>query len=759
MKKTALLSLLILSILGGAYAGTPKEGLMQAPGARASAMAGAFCAVADDYSAYFWNPAGLVFVRAPLAGVYGDSVFKASEFSLGLAYAQPVPLDMSAGISVMKNFYSDSNFGKDLYYLSLAFYTDDEKRTAFGANMKFIHSYIIDYETWGFAPSFDFGMLYFPEILDNKIRAGIMIRDINTTIVWNNNTREKMPAVFRAGAAYIFDKSALAAFDFEASVYGENGPPARASIHLGGEKKFYVVNAGEFGLRAGFNWKEAVNPNYKIAFGLSYARKEFAVNYAFVPDALGDTHKFDLGYIFGEEEQPGKKRPETETAEKKEGYYAEVFKNVAFEISARHISPNNDTRNDTVQLLIKNLPEREPSAAWKIEIKDAEGKTVRELGGGSAIPASTVWDGAGMGNRPLPDGDYTVVLAIEAEGAKVYEKARVISLDTTVPSFRLAITPKYFAPHPRSRVNKMEISVNAQHNDAAAWVMAVKDAKDSIIRRFSGEGTPPKLIWDGEDALGNRLMDGEYTINFALRDFAGNVFEQSEKFTVDTYISRFLVEPESRLFTAGKSGVVFRNSERDSDRVRTWDLEIRNRAGKIVAVFSGRSPAVRSVTWNGADENNVYVRSGSPYYYTVRVNQKNGIVIETTGMVQSALPEFEGTGIELTLAAVDFAAGGHDLPPGEYAYLNQAAEAVKQYAKNYNLFIKGYATDTQDKDKNLELSFERIKAIADYLVSQAGVPAENIYTFAIGDGRYFPSVEQSLVKKNARRVEIELMTK
>ncbi len=755
-----MLSLLIVFVCGRVYSVAPKEDILQAPGARASAMAGAFCAVADDYSAYFWNPAGLVFVTAPLAGVYGDSVLKASEFSLGLSYAQPVPvLDMSAGISVMKNFHSDSNFGRDLYYLSLAFYLDEQKRSAFGANMKFIHSYIIDYEAWGFAPSFDFGLLYFPEILDNKLRAGVMIRDINTTMIWNNGGREKVPAVFKAGAAYIFDKSALAAFDFEASAYGESGLPARASIHLGGEKKFYVINAGEFGVRAGFNWKEAVDPNYRFTFGLSYARKEFAVNYVFIPGALGDSHKFDLGYIFGEEAPSEKKKPGMETPEKAADYYAAAFKNLDFDISSRYISPNNDERKDTAVFMIKNIPDRESDSAWKIEIRDSSDNVVREFGGGSRMPESVTWDGAGPGKKILPDGDYRAVLVIEAGGVKAYEKSRMISLDTAAPSFRLDITPKYFAPHPRSRFNKMDISVNTRHSDIEAWVTAVKDGKGSIIRRFSGEGVPAKLTWDGKDALENTIIDGEYTINYALRDFAGNVYEQSEKFTVDTYISRFSADPENRLFTAGKNGVVFRPSARDSDRVRTWDLEIRDGAGRLMAAFNGRSPAVRAVTWNGADENNVYARSGSPYYYTVRVNQKNGIVTETTGMIQSRLPEFEGMGIELTLAAVDFAAGSYDLPPGEYAYLNQAADAVKQYAKNYNLFIKGYAADTPDKEKNLELSLARIKAITDYLVFQAGVPAESIYTFAIGDGSYFPSVEQVLIKKNARRVEIELMTK
>ena len=762
LKKAVVISILILLASGHVYSGAQKEDLLQAPGARASAMGGAFCAVADDYSAYFWNPAGIVFIEAPVAAVYTDTVLKGGEFSLGLTYLQPVPLGASAGISVMKNFHSNSNFGRDLYYFSAAVFLDEKKRSAFGANMKFIHSYIADFETWGFTPSFDFGFLYFPEILDGKMRFGLMVRDIDSSIKWNNGTTEKVTGVLKAGAAYMFDKSALVAFDFEISDDGRNGTPGRTSVQIGGEKKFYIINAGEFGVRAGFNWKEAIDPNYKFSAGLSYERPEFAVSYVFLPGMLGDTHKFDFNYFFGEQEKtPAKeeKKQEEKAPPADASFYTAAFKNMSFDISSRYISPNADGRNDTLIFGIRNIPERQPGSEWKLLILNSAGEEVYSASGGSRIPDTVPWDGLGRGKKSLAEGDYTAVLAVTAEGAKVYEKTRTITVDTAAPSFTQAVAPKYFAPHPKSSANRMEISVNTGYQDAQAWVMAVKDRAGSIVRKFSGEGAPPKLTWDGKDALDNPLKDGDYTVNIALRDFAGNVYEQSEKFTVDTYISKFTVNPSVRVFTPGVSGVSFVPSARDSDRIKTWDLEIRDSNGRLMAAFNGRSPSVKSITWNGADDENVYARKGSAYFYKVRMNQKNSIVIEEDGIIQSSLPKFDGMGIELTLAAVDFAAKSDDLPPGEYAYLNQAAEAVKQYAKNYNLFIKGYASDYDDKDRNLELSLKRIKAIADYLVNQGGVPAENIFSWGIGDGSYFTDIDKVLIKKNARRVEIELMTK
>jgi OmpA-OmpF porin, OOP family len=127
-------------------------------------------------------------------------------------------------------------------------------------------------------------------------------------------------------------------------------------------------------------------------------------------------------------------------------------------------------------------------------------------------------------------------------------------------------------------------------------------------------------------------------------------------------------------------------------------------------------------------------------------------------LVQSLPPDFEGVGIELTLAAVDFADGSKDIPATEYGYLNQAAEAVKKYAKNYYVILKSYATDSEDADDNLKLSVDRAMAIKDYLLTQ-GVPEEFIYATGYGDGEYTGVARKEEAQKNGRRVEVELLTK
>ncbi len=51
-------------------------------GARAAAMGGAFVGLADDYSAVFWNPAGLAFIGDGAFGLAGDAIVPKAEYDL-----------------------------------------------------------------------------------------------------------------------------------------------------------------------------------------------------------------------------------------------------------------------------------------------------------------------------------------------------------------------------------------------------------------------------------------------------------------------------------------------------------------------------------------------------------------------------------------------------------------------------------------------------------------------------------------------------
>jgi len=73
----ALVSLVFLSTLSFA------NGLnLNSLGSRAQAMGGAFVGLADDFSAIFWNPAGMGFFKTMRFGVYGTDIMPSGKYSL-----------------------------------------------------------------------------------------------------------------------------------------------------------------------------------------------------------------------------------------------------------------------------------------------------------------------------------------------------------------------------------------------------------------------------------------------------------------------------------------------------------------------------------------------------------------------------------------------------------------------------------------------------------------------------------------------------
>ncbi len=79
-KKLSLgLAILLLSTGGLLANGLNLNGF----GARAASMGGAFVGLADDYTAVFWNPAGLALMKTATFGLTGDLLIPSSTYDLG----------------------------------------------------------------------------------------------------------------------------------------------------------------------------------------------------------------------------------------------------------------------------------------------------------------------------------------------------------------------------------------------------------------------------------------------------------------------------------------------------------------------------------------------------------------------------------------------------------------------------------------------------------------------------------------------------
>lgn len=740
------------------YSNKIKDEIFKSIGARASGMGGAFTSVADDYSSFFWNPAGLVNLNKINASIFFDSVWTGKQNIYGINYSHPLLSDMGASITYLKILFNESNFINDFIYFSFATFLHEEKTTSFGINLKLLNFSLSNYEFYGFTTAFDIGFMFFPDLLDKKIRFSLAAIDLDAKIKWSNGTYEKIPASYKAGACYIFDNSALIAADIVITNFNLENKILGHGFSVGGEKYFLNNIIGNIGIRTGIFYMEKIN----LSFGFSYERKEFALNYVFIPELnnFGQTHKLDFTYFIGEDiRKEFKKEIIPEIKESNIAMLAQSLKMMEFRLSQKYISPNNDGFYDIMELILENNPIKIPGSKWTIKISDKDDKAIKEINGIEIIQPKVIWDGKDANGKQIKDGDYTITYSFFAADKLLWEKKRTVTVDTKPPLFKLSVYPKIFAPVENSKFKKLQINIDFMDKDVNSWTINILNDKNNIVRKISGEGIADKIYWSGDDALGNLIIDGNYKIKLSANDFAGNIFEQIENISVDTYVSNFNMMPDRRIFDVGKEKVNLFSNKKDLNKIKKFDVQILDDNKNILKIIKNLNISNDIVSWNGTNENNQYVNKGNLYMLRLMIEQINGIEIEKEYIIQTKPPEFEGVGIQLILATIDFEKKSYDIPINEYVYLNKAAEAVNRYAKNYFLILKGYAVDYENSEKNLQLSINRVKAIYEYLTKDKKLDPKNIYLTGYGDGNIIEGINKDVVLKSGTRVEIELLTK
>ena len=311
------------------------EFLKMQVGARALGMGGAFVAVADDATAPWWNPAGMVYlpyreVLPQHAEKFGGLVNQdfvgavipldgkpSHKSALGFAFLRsavddipitPRPDQLKPGIDFddygVDNDPRTNDYGQndgkwepgerlhipasEIYLASsadMALYTSFAHQHgmhwAFGGTVKFVRQSVPDtlpgeHQT-SFGAGLDAGAIYMPT---DAISIATVFRDLTTTyIAWSNGSREVVTPSIDTGAAFNFypakHHALTAALDL---AWGFENRALDSQISFGNVTadvrtgiEYWYNNT--FALRAGANGKD-------LAFGAGVRYKQIGVDYA-----------------------------------------------------------------------------------------------------------------------------------------------------------------------------------------------------------------------------------------------------------------------------------------------------------------------------------------------------------------------------------------------------------------------------------------------------------------------------------------------
>lgn len=331
-----LFAILALPAAGPALATKYAGEFLKIPvGARAIGMGGAFNAIADDATASYWNPAGMVYLS------YREAVFQHAEkfgnllnhdylgaviplggaegrkSALGLSMVRlavddipitPRAASLQEGIDY-QDYGTDNDpttpgggqgnhqwdpgerlllTADDLYMASssdlavLASYARHHgQHWAYGLNLKFVRQSIPDTifgeKVTSFGAGLDVGLLFMPT---DAVTIGATVHDLTTTyLAWSNGTRELIVPTLDTGAAFNFKPAEHHALTWGLDLsWGIESRKNDALLKAG--PATWDVRTGleywyhdTFALRSGLNGRD-------LAFGAGLRYKHFGADYA-----------------------------------------------------------------------------------------------------------------------------------------------------------------------------------------------------------------------------------------------------------------------------------------------------------------------------------------------------------------------------------------------------------------------------------------------------------------------------------------------
>ncbi|MFO7915556.1 MAG: PorV/PorQ family protein [Candidatus Krumholzibacteriales bacterium] len=271
--------------------------------ARATGMGSAFTAIADDASALYWNPAGMVELDrtevtlnsvtwpADVDLYFAGSVFRTPYLpgTIGVS-ARALTIDPQIVRTVHRPEGTNEWFdaGYQSYGISYAMYFTDKFSS--GITMHFLHMGLAEKSVESFA--LDFGLLY--RIGLRGIQLGMLVQSLGSKVKFDER-ESKMPTVFKVGAkvdAYRKgDHILIAAGEF--SHPSDNAERGNLGMEYSFDQFFFVrggynLNYDSQGIAWGVGFRIDTSQTSDIRFDYSWQD----LNH------LGDCHRVTLGFSY-----------------------------------------------------------------------------------------------------------------------------------------------------------------------------------------------------------------------------------------------------------------------------------------------------------------------------------------------------------------------------------------------------------------------------------------------------------------------------
>ena len=268
-------------------------------GARAASMGGAFTGVADDSTAFYWNPAGIAFGPFLSTGIYhgreeserGGSLFEDHASGLSLEYTF-----MGVALTQFRQSVGDGDDRRvldtfDVAVSVLQSLPIDNLVVAGNVHHLSGTTSVGGVESGSDSWDLDLGVMYERK---EVFRMGLMLSHLREArFVVADGSEWRVTRHARAGVSFRLPQSFLVAFDVDLSTQGSDSDTWR-EISLGAEKGFFDRRAFvRGGLRAEAGSELGSRPAFSVGGGVQFWKLELEAAY------LGSSRSGDEAYWIG----------------------------------------------------------------------------------------------------------------------------------------------------------------------------------------------------------------------------------------------------------------------------------------------------------------------------------------------------------------------------------------------------------------------------------------------------------------------------
>ena len=527
------------TMVAEASSGLERRDIFVGASARAVGMGSAFTAGPSTNNGFLWNPSSLGFMNGlevnlggiPFSGKQSgpDQTFSfaASPDTLGLIDKDIGSLSVASWFNGWNNNYDESTQIVLLGYgLALG------EQASAGANIRYYQNSTLIRKNYLWSADLGMQFAYPLERYGDSITLGINLSELSNGIREDGVLVESLPLAARFGTTYRPDSATLLSADF--AIRGQNDSTwgERLRLHFGAERWFLNDH---FGVRLGYTTLTGAEnfSSGEWTQGVSFRNASGQLDYAHVKGGEFDQsiHWISATLRWGGNKRtstPDSKPTLTKVDTGKETIN-EAIQNSPIrmpkslepdvevktpagklELTETVISPNNDGIADTTIFNFKVKADDK----WQLTLQDVYTEKVWEVDGTGTPVKGIQWNAVGDDGKLVSDGDYVLQLyIIDSEGKAHLRNTEKVTVDLIPATIEIE----------KNGTNSISIKTT-DINSIAKWTLEVFDAKNNLVEKKAGNGTPP------ENVVFNKLSSGSsYTFSMNVQDIAGNMSSQEVK--------------------------------------------------------------------------------------------------------------------------------------------------------------------------------------------------------------------------------------